>query len=133
MATDTALPSSDLGRYLTFADVQKTTDIPIDTLFTWHRLILAMGHRFGQKLRGVWNFSPHEMYQFNIAAALSTAGHPVSIDNLRQIIEATSEEGRPSGSLFLKTKSTWAIVAVNLVDLWDCLAHMLERAEAAHA
>ncbi|MDG4670888.1 hypothetical protein P9A16_07120 [Shinella sp. 838] len=128
MATDHAPPSCDQGRYLTFIDAQKTTDIPIDTLFTWHRLILAMGHQFGQKIRGVWNFSPHELYQFNVAAALSTAGHPVGIEQLRQIIDGTKEPGRPTGSLFLTTKSTFAIVAVNVVDLWDLLAGMLERA-----
>jgi hypothetical protein len=127
------LPTSDLGRYLTFVDVNKTTDTPADTLVGWHRLILAMGFDFGRKIRGVWNFSPHELYQFNIAASLCTAGHPVGIEQLRQIIDGTKEPGRPTGSLFLTTKSTFAIVAVNLVDLWDCLAHMLERAEAAHA
>lgn len=127
---DLQLPSSDLGRYLTFADVVKTTDTPVDTLVTWHRLLRAMGYEFGKKIRGVWNFSPHEMYQFNIAASLSTAGFPVGIEILRQVVEATLVEGRPEQSLFLKTKSTWAIIAVNIGDLWDCLAHMLARAEA---
>lgn len=133
MATPDALPSSDLGRYLTFADAAKTTETPVDTLVTWHRLVLAMGHQFGRKIRGVWNFSPHELYQFNVAASLSTAGHPVGIETLRQVIEATSTEGRPSGSLFLTTRSTFAIVAVNTRDLWDVLAHMLARAEADNA
>ncbi|MGV8939807.1 MAG: hypothetical protein ACOH2J_22040 [Allorhizobium sp.] len=128
MATYTALPSSELGRYLTFIDVNKTTEIPTDTLFTWHRLILAMGYTFGKKIRGVWNFSPHELYQFNIAASLSKAGHPVGFDTLRQVIEATEDECRPSGSLFLTTPSTFAIIAVDVAGLWDVLAHMLERA-----
>lgn len=128
MAENKALPSSDMGRYITFNEVARTTETSVDTLFTWHRLVLAMGFDFGKKIRGVWNFSPHELFQFNIAASLSTAGHPVSMDALRQIFEATKDEGRPDGSLFLKTKSTFAVIAVHLPGLWDVLAHMLERA-----
>lgn len=124
------LPTSELGRYLTFADLAKVTETPVDTLVTWHRLIRAMGFVFGQKHRGVWNFSPHELFQINIAASLSTAGHPVSIEALRQILEGTRDTSQPTASLFLTTRSTFAIVAVNTRDLWDALAHMLERAEA---
>ncbi|MGE8103560.1 hypothetical protein ACQKP1_07685 [Allorhizobium sp. NPDC080224] len=131
MATDSALPSSELGRYITFADVAKTTETPVDTIVTWHRLIRAMGFAFGEKIRGCWNFSPHELYQFQIAASLSTAGHPVGIETIRQILEATKDTARPDGSLFLKTKSTFAIIAVNLPGLWDVLAHMLQRAADA--
>lgn len=133
MATDPALPSSELGRYITFADLAKTTETPVDTIVTWHRLIRAMGFEFGRKTRGMWNFSPHELFQISIAASLSTAGHPVGIETIRQILEATKDEAKPSGSLFLKTKSTFAIIAVNLPGLWEVLAHMLERAADAEA
>ena len=121
------LPTTDLGRHVTLAEIARTGEVPVETVITWHRLLLAMGFEIGRKDRSRWNFSPHELYQLCIAASLSKAGHPVGIDTLRQIIDATKEEGRPSGSVFLKTKSSFAIVAVDAAGLWDVLAHMLQR------
>lgn len=127
------LPTTDLGRHISLAEIARTGEVPVETVITWHRLLLAMGFEMGLKMRGRWNFSPHEYYQFCIAASLSKAGHPVGIDTLRQIIDATKDEGRPSSSLFLKTKSAFAIVAVDVAGLWDVLAHMLERLADAQA
>jgi len=131
MATIKALPTSELGRFITYSDVAKTNEIPTDTLFAWHRLILAMGFEFGEKIRGVWNFSPHELYQFGIAASLAKAGHPLNAETLRQILEASADEARPDLNLYLRTKSVFAIIAVDLSGLWDVTAHMLARASDA--
>lgn len=122
------LPTAELGRYLSYVNVAKTTQTPVDTLLTWHKLWRAMGFDVGKKVRGIWRFSAGELYQFNVAAALSTAGHPVGLEQLRQIFEGTQD--KPEGSLFLSTGSTFAIVAVDLTGLWDTLAHMLSRVEA---
>ena len=121
------LPTTDMGRHITLAEIARTGEVPVETVITWHRLLLAMGFEIGRKGRSRCNFSPHELYQFCVAASLSKAGHPVGIDTLRQIIDSTKEEGRPSGSLFLKTKSVFAIVAVDAAGLWDVLASMLQR------
>jgi len=132
MAKD--LPAAELGRFITFSEISRTCDTPVDTIVAWHRLIRAMGYEFGRKIRGVWNFSPHEFYQFNVAGALSLAGYPVGLEILRQMMESTQQPGRPDKTIFFKTPGTFAIIAVDAPGLWDAAASMIRRAEAyAHA
>lgn len=130
MPTDADLPTSEMGRYITFAEIARTSETPIDTITAWHRFVRAMGYDMGKKIKSVWNFSPHEFYQFNLAGALSRSGFPVGAEVLRQLIEATRDHGRPEKPIFIRTSSTFAIIAVDAPSLWGCVAHMLERAEA---
>lgn len=126
------LPTSEMGRYITFHEISRTTQTPAPTVMSWHRYLRAVGLNLGAKFKGVWNFSPHEFFQLNLAGALSRAGFPVDIEVLRQLVDATRVPGRPEKPIFIKTASTFAIVAVDAPAVWDAAAHMLERAEAAH-
>lgn len=124
------LPTSEMGRYITFHEISRTTQTPAPTVMSWHRYLRAVGLSLGAKFKGVWNFSPHEFFQLNLAGALSRAGFPVDIEVLRQLVEATRLPGRPEKPIFIKTASTFAIVAVDAPAVWDAAAHMLARAES---
>lgn len=123
------LPTAHMGRYITFAELAKTSEVPVETIFGWHRTMRLLGFDVGAKKGKAWHFSCHEFYQFNVLGALSRAGFPVSADCIRQVMEATKPHGRPDASVFIKTRGSFAIVAIDAGGLWDTLAHMLERAE----
>lgn len=127
------LPAAHFGRFITFAEISRTSEVPVDTLVSWHRYARAAGFELGRKHRAVWNFSPHEFYQLNALGTLSRSGFPVGIDAIRQVLAGTASEARPTGSLFLTTPSTFAIIAIDLRLLWDCSASILQKMEAAHA
>lgn len=123
------LPTADMGRYITFHEIARTTQTPAPTVMSWHRFLRAIGLNLGAKYKGIWNFSPHEFFQLNLAGALSRSGFPVDIEVLRQIIDATSTPGRPEKPIFLRTPSSFAIIAIDASAVWDAAANMLARAE----
>lgn len=123
------LPTAEFGRYITFSEIARTSEVQIETVVVWHRLMRAMGYEIGEKIKGAWNFDTQEFYIFSVAGTLSRAGYPIGTEVLRQIILACEPRTRPEKPLFLKTPGTFAIVAVDAPSLWDTMARMLDRAE----
>ena len=123
------MPAAAYGRWITFAEVARTSEVPVDTIAMWHRLIVAMGYEFGQKVKGAWHFDSREFFLLSIAGSLSRAGYPVGAEVLRQIILGSQKDGRPDKPLLIKTPATFAIIAVDAPRLWDTMVQMISRAE----
>lgn len=123
------LPTAEFGRYIRFSEIARTSEVQIDTIVVWHRLIIAMGYDFGEKQGNAWTFSAHEFYILSLAGSLSRAGFPVGMEILRQLVLATQDGGRPEKPLALKTPGAFAIIAIDAPALWDAAANMLARAE----
>jgi len=122
-----ALPHWWTRREVNFAEVQHVTQVPPDTLYSWFRLIRAMRDGFGEKRRGEWAFSAHELYQFGLITALYDLGIPIGVAQLNTVLDFAKEPHRPTDRLYTASRTGLAFTVIDAPGVFDVILNMMTR------
>ncbi|MEX6507455.1 hypothetical protein [Jiella sp. M17.18] len=129
--TGAATPDDWHHAEFSFAEAGEVANVPFDTLYSWHRLMRAMDFKIGDKRRGQWWFSGHEMYVLSLLGALYCLDFPIGAKQIRGALNFADEDAGPDGVWYMMSDTDLAATMVDAPKIFWAVCRIVRRAQAA--